>query len=326
MKFIDMHCDTLMIAYLKGQKDLSGFPDAMLDVPRMRQGGAMAQFFAIFMLPPGAEKWFGRPDPIDDQEYIDTSLAIFNATMQSCANDIAPAYSAAEVLKNDAAGKMSGLLTFEDGRMIDGKMENLDKYHQLGIRLISLTWNLENCFGAPNSADAAIMQKGLTDFGKEAVPYMNKLGIMVDVSHLSDGGFWDVAEVSQKPFVASHSNCRDICPHTRNLTPAMIKKLAEKGGVAGLNFGPEFIHPEKEKGKCDLDIMSRQIHELINQGGVDCVALGSDYDGIHGDIELSSVDKVPLLFHRLHKDGLSDDVIEKIAWKNAMRVMQDTLN
>lgn len=325
MKFIDLHCDTLMAAYLKGKKDLCDFPDAMLDVPRMKRGGAMAQFFAIFMLPPGAEKWFDRTDPIDDDEYIETSLAIFQGTMAACPNDIAPAYNAADVAKNDAAGKMSGLLTFEDGRMIDGKLENLDKYYQKGIRLISLTWNNENCFGAPNSADAAIMGKGLTDFGKEAVLYMNELGIMVDVSHLSDGGFWDVAEVSQKPFVASHSNARDICPHTRNLTPEMIRKLAEKGGVTGLNFGPEFIHPDKEKGKSDLDIMSRQIHELIDKGGVDCVALGSDYDGIYGDIELAGVDKVPLLFDRLHKDGLSDDAIEKIAWKNAMRVMKETL-
>ena len=171
-----------------------------------------------------------------------------------------------------------------------------------------------------------MMQRGLKEFGKEAVARMNELGILVDVSHLSDGGFWDVVKVSKKPFVASHSNSRDICPHIRNLTADMIKALADKGGVIGINYGPEFIHPDKEKGRSDLEIMGRQIKELINRGGVDCVALGSDFDGIEGDVEISSVDKLPLLFDYLRGLGLSEDNIEKIAWKNVMRVMKEVLN
>ena len=220
---------------------------------------------------------------------------------------------------------MSGLLTFEDGRVIAGKLDNLDAYYKKGIRLISLTWNQENCFGFPNSTNPSIMERGLKDFGKDAVRRMNELGILVDVSHLSDGGFWDVVAISKKPFVASHSNSRDICPHVRNLTAEMIRALADKGGVAGINFGPEFIHPDKEKGKSNLEIMGRQIKELIKQGGTDCVALGSDFDGIEGDVEISSVDKVPLLFDYLHREGFSDDTIEKIAWRNIMRVMNDVL-
>lgn len=326
MKFIDMHCDTLAVAYFRHKPDVSALPGAMLDVKRMKAGGAMAQFFAIYMFPPGAEKYMGLADPIDDVEYVNTSLDIFHATMKNCAEDIAPAYSGDDVERNWRAGKMSGLLTFEDGRMIDGSLENLDYYYKKGIRLISLTWNQENCFGYPNSKDPAVMRQGLKKFGKDAVARMNELGILVDVSHLSDGGFWDVVEVSKKPFVASHSNSRDICPHVRNLTAEMIKALADKGGVAGINYGPEFIHPDKEKGRSDLEIMGRQIRELIKQGGVDCVALGSDFDGIEGDVEISSVDKVPLLFDYLHDLGLSDDDIEKIAWKNVMRVMREVLD
>ena len=326
MKFIDLHCDTLAVAYFQHKPDVSSLPGAMLDVRRMKAGGAMAQFFAIYMFPPGAEKYFGLADPIDDVEYVNKSLDIFYATMKNCAEDIAPAYSGDDVERNWQAGKMSGLLTFEDGRMIAGNLENLDYYYKKGIRLISLTWNQENCFGYPNSADPSVMQRGLKEFGKEAVARMNELGILVDVSHLSDGGFWDVVKVSKKPFVASHSNSRDICPHIRNLTADMIKALADKGGVIGINYGPEFIHPDKEKGRSDLEIMGRQIKDLINRGGVDCVALGSDFDGIEGDVEISSVDKLPLLFDYLRGLGLSEDNIEKIAWKNVMRVMKEVLN
>lgn len=325
MKYIDMHCDTLGWAYVKRRKDITDFPETMLDVRRMKQGNCMAQFFAIYMLPRGAEKILGLEAPIEDEEYIETSLEIFHATMRKSQDVIAPAYSAKDVEENDRCGKMSGLLTFEDGRPIDGKLENLEKYYKKGIRLISLTWNQENCFGYPNSKDPVVMQKGLSEFGKEAVQYMNDLGMIVDVSHLSDGGFWDVVKQAKKPFVASHSNSREICPHPRNLSAEMVRALADKGGVIGINFGPEFIHPDGERGKSDLDIMSRQIHMLMNQGGEDCVALGSDFDGIEGSVEISSADKMPLLFERLHKDGLSDDVIEKIAWKNTMRVMRETL-
>lgn len=324
MKFIDLHCDTLMMAYAQRKTDIREMP-GMLDITRMKSAGALAQFFAIFMLPPGSEKHLGRTEPIDDQEYVDTSLATFYNTMEVCKDVIAPAFNYNDIITNEKNGKMSGLLTFEDGRIIDGKLENLKHYHSKGIRLISLTWNFENCFGAPNSKDPEIMAKGLTDFGKEAILYMNDLGMLVDVSHLSDGGFYDVARYAKKPFVASHSNSRSMCGHTRNLTDDMLRVMGDTGSVAGLNFGPDFIHPLMTKGNSDVWGMSRQIRHMINLGGEDVVALGSDFDGIGGDIEVSSVDKMGLLFDRLKKDGLSEATIEKIAYKNALRVIKDTL-
>jgi membrane dipeptidase len=314
-----------MVCYIKGKEDFLDLPEAMLDIRRMKEGGAAVQFFAIFMMAPGMEKFLKIPLP-DDTEYVSRCLRIFRSSMERGKDAIAQALSAADIINNERAGKMSAFLTFEDGRLIDGKLENLERYYQEGIRLISLTWNGENCFGYPNSPDQKIMEKGLKPFGKEAVLRMNELGMVVDVSHLSDGGFFDVAEISRKPFVASHSNCRALSPWSRNLSDEMIKILADKGGVMGLNYGPPFVGPTLEHTESTVELMSAHIRHAIQVGGADCVALGSDFDGIGGNLEVSGPDKVPLLFDRLQKDGLSESDIEKVSRKNAFRVLTDALN
>ena len=323
-KFIDLHCDTLMMSLLYNTGTLFEVP-GMLDVKRMKEAGSLAQFFAIFMLPQGAEKRMGLSEPIPDDIYIESCFDVFAATMARHSDIIAPAYYGGDIKKNAADGKMSALLTFEDGRAIGGSMDNLKKYYGRGIRLISLTWNTENCFGYPNSKDPAVMAKGLTAFGKEALSCMNELGMLIDVSHLSDGGFYDVAAISAKPFIASHSNCRSLCPHPRNLTDDMIRILAEKGGVAGINFGPEFLNGDIECKSSTAALICKHIAHMVNVGGIECVALGSDFDGIHGEFEVSGVDKMHLIFDRLRKDGMGEDAIEKIAWKNAMRIIDDCL-
>jgi membrane dipeptidase len=271
------------------------------------------------------EKIIGLSAPVDDAVFVEYCTAVFNATMEEHTDIIAPALSGGDIEKNREAGKMSAFLTFEDGRVINGKLENLDLYHGRGFRLISLTWNGENCFGFPNSKDGEIMSKGLKPFGKDAVRRMNELGMVVDVSHLSDGGFYDVAAISQKPFVASHSNCRALSPHQRNLTDRMIRSLAEKGGIAGLNFGPEFLNPVPGIKENTAELISAHARHFIDVGGSECVALGSDFDGIQGNLEIGKIEKMPLLFDRFSRDGLSDDQIEKIAWKNALRTLKDIM-
>ena len=149
-------------------------------------------------------------------------------------------YNAEELKQNQDAGKISAFLTIENGSLIDGKMDKIREIYDLGVRLVTLTWNDDNCLGHCHSQKPEEMSRGLTGFGKEAVRYMQELGILVDVSHLSDGGFRDVAEASRRsgvPFVASHSNCRALAPATRNLTDAMIRELAECGGSPyGMNW------------------------------------------------------------------------------------------
>lgn len=220
---------------------------------------------------------------------------------------------------------MSAFLTIEDGRSVNGFMDNLQRYYDMGVRLISLTWNFKNCFGFPNSKDPKIMAEGLTDFGKDAVVRMQELGMLVDVSHLSDGGFMDVAKLAKVPFIASHSNCRTLSPQQRNLTDEMIKILADKGSVAGINFGPEFLNADVTCKNSTNELIVKHIKHFIHIGGTDCVGLGSDFDGIGGNLEVGSSDKVPMIWDLLHKKGISDDVIEKIAWKNHFRVIKEAM-
>lgn len=324
MKYIDMHCDTLMkFASKDAQGDLYT-NDVSVDFKRMKEGNALAQFFAVFMLPAASPR-LKKLEPITDDQYIELLHKILFENLEKY-SDIAAFASNLEMMKqNEAAGKVSAFLTIEDGRAVQSDMAKLEHYYEMGFRLISLTWNHENCFGAPNSDDPAIMNKGLTDFGKEAVVRMNELGMLVDVSHLSDGGFWDVAKLSTKPFVASHSNCRALSPHRRNLTDEMVRALAEKGGVAGINYGPEFLNADITRKESTVKLMSAHIQRMKQLGGIDCIALGSDFDGIHGELQVSGSDKVGLLFDQLHWDGFTDDEIEKIAWKNAARVIGDSM-
>ncbi|MGX6978667.1 dipeptidase [Vagococcus elongatus] len=324
MEFIDLHCDTLLRAFTGGQETIYDLPDCMLDVKRMKSANALAQFFAIFMLPLGHDTVF-TSETFEDDFYIESLLKIFQNTMTQYGDIIAPAYDYKSYQANKAAGKMSGFLTFEDGRAINGDLDKLKKYYDFGIRLISLTWNYKNCFGYPNSENPVVMNQGLTDFGKEAIPNMNDLGIIIDVSHLSDGGFYDVAKLSKKPFIASHSNYRGLSPHPRNLTEDMIRVLANKGGVTGINFCPKFLSSDITSKESKVSDMILHIKKIIKFGGEECVAIGSDFDGVTGNLEISSVDKMPLLFESLAKTGISSATIDKIAYKNAERVIKDIL-
>ncbi len=318
MKYIDLHCDTLMQAALSQRKDIAVMEKAMVDLDRLEKGGCMAQFFAIFMPPMAYRAKYGSALP-DDETYIRLLHGILMNTIQLYPGRLALAKSAGDLAAN--AGKISAFLTLEDGRAVDGKLENLDRFFDLGVRLISLTWNEANCLGAPNSADLAVMAQGLTPFGRDAVRRMNELGMIVDVSHLSDGGFWDVAELSDRPFVASHSNCRSLCAHPRNLTDEMIRALADRGGVAGLNFNPPFL--EEGGTHSAVQRIADHARHLADVGGLGCVALGTDFDGIRGTFDVGSPDKMDLLFTALQKVGFTQDQVEQIAWGNAQRLIRD---
>ena len=146
--------------------------------------------------------------------------------------------------------------------------------------------------------------------------------MMVDVSHLSDGGFWDVADILSTPFVASHSNCRALCPHPRSLTDKMLRTLSDHGGVVGLNFCPAFLDGTE---KSTVSAMLAHLRHMIRVGGIDCVALGTDFDGIHGELEISGAHQMPNFFRAMEENGFTPYEIEKIAWKNAARVIKDTI-
>ena len=317
--YADLHCDTLYTAWKQGVPDIFRIPSAMADVSKTLQGGCRLQLYAIFMPPPD------RPDYPGDEAYIGLLQGIFSATVREHGDVFAQACSMADVSRNAAAGKVSGMLSMEDGRAVQGDLNNILRFYNMGIRVMGLTWNAPNCFGYPNSFERTEMEKGLTDFGKEAIPYMEELGMTVDVSHLSDGGFWDVARLSRRPFIASHSNCRALNPHPRSLTDDMIRTLADHGGVMGLNFHPAFLTGDIEAQHSTVDALAAQLRHRINTGGLACAAMGTDFDGVDGELEISSADLMPKFFEALQRRGFTAYELEQICWLNAERVFRETI-
>lgn len=326
MKYIDMHCDTLMTLFYEDpiKAELNKSAVTMVDFERMKKGNALAQFFAIFVIPRD-RYYMHHIDSITDEQYIQKTYEYFVKNMEEHSDIIAPAYNYQNIMDNQSIGKMSGILTMEDGRTVNGNLENIEKYYKMGFRALGLTWNLENCFGAPNSKNPEIMNKGLTPFGKEAVEYMQEIGMLVDVSHLSDGGFYDVAEICKKPFAATHSNCRELSPHQRNLTDDMLKVLASAGGVAGINFGPEFLNIDITNINSSVERMVAMAQHMKQIGGIEVIGIGSDFDGIEGNLEIGDSGQMHVLADALSIGGFTSREVELILSDNVLRVIKDTM-
>ncbi len=325
MSYIDLHCDTLLGAVERHADTFTDLQDTSVNLNRLYDLGVKAQFMAMFL--PDAEYIKNFPDafPEDDDKLIKKMLAILNKTVQANPDKCALVTDYDTLCAANSEGKTGLFLTIEDGRSVHGKLDKIKKYYDKGVRLISLTWNYENCFGFPNSFEADTMTRGLKPFGKQAVEYMNDLGMIIDVSHLSDGGFWDVAKLSQKPFVASHSNARSMSAHPRNLDDDQIKALAKAGGVMGLNFCPPFLGHILACTDSRVSDMVRHIMYIYNLGGEDILALGTDFDGIGGNLEIAVPGQMDLLWNALKQAGLTEQQIEKMQWQNALRVIKETL-
>lgn len=323
--YIDLHCDTLWCAIRHEQPTITRVADSMLDIERLKQAGVMAQFFALFIPQQARGEWAMKDGKPDLEEMMKRLHIVFMETMLENYGTMRFAGSFDDLVANARDGLMSAFLTVENGAVIDGNMDNIDRLYNMGVRLITLTWNDPNCLGQNHSADPVLMNTGLTSFGKEAVEVMNDKGIIVDVSHLSDGGFYDVASVSKKPFVASHSNCRSLCGATRNMTDEMIHILGEKGGVAGLNFCPQFLDEDPQHPVSRIEAMCDHVIHMINKGGIGSIAIGTDFDGIGGELEIKACTEMELLFDALQKRGLSEDALDLFKYGNVMRVLKETL-
>lgn len=321
MKIIDMHCDTIgeLIARSEGKICLAR-NEHQIDIEKLEKGGALAQFFAIFILT--NEQAAKAKMTLSPYEYFNLVYDAYIREIRANSTKIAPAMNYDDIMMNKRMGKMSSILTIEDGVPVDGKMERITEFYEKGVRLISFTWNYENSLGYPNSKDPELMKLGLKPFGIDVVKHMNYYGMLVDVSHLSDGGFWDVVQHSDKPFVASHSCCRALCNHTRNLTDEMLKAIGEKGGAVGINFASQFLN----EGSNDTDIASivRHMVHIKEKAGIDAVAFGSDFDGISSKLEFVDYAGMPLIVRELEKQ-FSPSEIEKICSANMLRVIKETL-
>ena len=317
MRLIDLHCDTFWLMMRKQNVGLQK-NDLCIDIEKMKMAGSMAQFFASFI---HMEHFQGENAFEDAYQHALRMITYGKEEITKCSDSIAIAHNYEQLVENRDNGKMSAILTIEEGGIINDKMEYLEELHRQGIRLITLTWNHENCIGYPNSREPELMNKGLKPFGIEVVRRMNELGMMIDVSHLSDGGFWDVARYSSKPFVASHSNARALCNHPRNLTDEMIKALAEKGGVAGVNFYPYFL---REDGKASVTDIAEHLWHMYQVGGEDVIAFGTDFDGFdEGELDIRHMGEMNRVYDAMVQRGFTQRQMDKILNGNILRILQD---
>ena len=311
-KWIDMHCDTL--SELLSAETLEE-NSLCVDRKRMEQTKMLAEFFACFVCVPDG-KW--------EEAYQKVIEMIARMERETKENKKLKLIKTAKELEYAEREELNlALLTVEEGGVLNGNRNRLEELYQRGVRLITLTWNYENCIGYPNSRNAQEMQKGLKSFGKQMVAEMNERGMLVDVSHLSDGGFWDCIRLSKKPIIASHSNARALCAHPRNLSDEMLCALGECGGVVGLNFYPQFLQSDRSAEV--LDIAKHGMH-ILQKAGEDSVALGTDFDGFEaGQNWLRGIEEIECVWDALKKAGMTERQLDKLSYQNVKRVLEEVL-
>lgn len=310
MKYIDLHCDTAS-ELLYQNKELSK-NNLSVDVAKLRKGEALAQVFAFFI----------------DAGKTNNLFLEFEVMHKNFMNELKKNEDSIVLVKNikeleeaNRNNKIGCFLSIEEGDVLEGDIKNLDYVYNNGIRIITLTWNYKNKIGYPNY-EYLYKDNGLTEFGRELVYNMEKLGIIPDASHLSDKGFYDLVSITKKPFIASHSNSRVIKNHPRNLSDDMIKALSNKGGVMGINFCSDFLGKNKISSISDIIY---HINYIRNVGGIDVIALGSDYDGILNAVEIKDCSEMYKLEYALKNEGFKEEEIEKIFYGNAKRVLYEIL-
>lgn len=308
MNIIDFHCDTISKIFDNNYSLSSN--NLSIDLKKLKKANSLAQFFALFVDSSSTDNPLERCLGMLDRFYLE---------LEKNSDYIALAKNYDELMSNKNKGKISAFLTIEDGASLKGSLSNLRNFHRLGVKLITLTWNFPNEIGYPNK-NYKYQNKGLTPFGIKVIEEMNRLHMIIDVSHLSDKGFYDVAKVSKTPFMASHSNARAVTDHPRNLTDDMIKILAANGGIIGLNFFGEFLGGEDYSRVYD---MVNHIKHIVKVGGTDVLALGSDFDGIDSILEINNIGEIYKLIDTLKENGFTEDIIEKFMYKNALRFLRD---
>ena len=307
---IDLHCDTIM--------QLLDHPDSgdlyrntwKIDIEKLQKAHSKVQDFALFINLGDTNDPYGRYEEM--RNLCTTQIHLYGEHIQHVLSyqDVESVYK---------SGKIGALISIEEGGVLGGDLDKLKQAYQDGVRLITLTWNYPNGLGEPHCGE---QHKKLTQKGIEFVEAMQDLGIIVDCSHLNDAGTEQLGDILNVPFVASHSNAREVTAHTRNLPDNLIKLIANKGGVIGLNFAQSFLGTSPVSRI--EDIVKHGLY-LINKGGVDVVALGTDFDGIKPNTEIKDASEMYRLYDAFKEAGLSVEQCEKLFWKNADRLLKEIL-
>ena len=329
MKVVDMHCDTISELFYRmeeGKEHSVWKNDCHVDLERMEKGDYCLQNFALYTPLDKHERPF---------EYCMKLVDLFYREMEEQRERIGIVRSYEDILENQRLGRMSAMLTIEEGGVCQGETAFLRDFYRVGVRMMTLTWNFKNELAWPNivriEGEEAYFEPdtehGLTETGIEFVREMERLGMILDVSHLSDAGILDVFRYTKKPFVASHSNARAVSSNPRNLTDEMVKMLSERGGVAGINYCADFLH-DWQKGEhavSRVDDMILHMKHMKKIGGIQCIGLGSDFDGIGGDLELKSPEDLPVLEQAMRRAGFTESEIEAVFFRNVLRVYKEIL-
>lgn len=307
---IDLHCDTIM--------QLLDHPDSgdlyrntwKIDIEKLQKAHSKVQDFALFINLGETNDPYGRYEEM--RNLCTTQIHLYGEHIQHVLSyqDVESVYE---------SGKIGALMSIEEGGVLGGDLDKLKQAYQDGVRLITLTWNYPNGLGEPHCGE---QHKKLTPKGIEFVEAMQDLGIVVDCSHLNDAGTEQLGDILDVPFVASHSNAREVTAHTRNLPDNLIKLIANKGGVIGLNFAQSFLGTSPVSRI--EDIVKHGLY-LINKGGEDVVALGTDFDGIKPNTEIKDASEMYRLYDAFKEAGLSVEQCEKLFWKNADRLLKEIL-
>lgn len=310
--YADLHCDSVTVSCNAGG-DFAGFV-GQVNIEKLKKSGCESQCFALFTQGENAAADFER------------FAAYYNARI-AVDPDILPVECFSDLKKAKKEGRIAAILTVENLGFLDGDAGGIKRLAALGVKMASLVWNYKNAFAFPNlifrggQPDFTAREaRGLTQAGKNAVEELNANGIIIDVSHLSDGGVEDVLALSKTPVVASHSNCAAVHPVSRNITDGQIKKIADGGGVIGLNYCYDFIG-----GGSAFEGLYNHLKNLINVGGEDVPALGSDFDGIPPYDEMRDCTFVQKLLQYFKSRGITERQLEKLARGNFYRTFKEVV-
>ena len=307
----DLHCDTALALLGKDMKTPGSLKSNELhvDLDRAKTLNGYAQCFACFTTP-YMNEW-AKVSPVTVfQRELDVILAEIDRNSKL----IEVAYSAKDVRKNYDKGKMSAILTIEGPAGFDFDPELLQDLYAVGFRISSLGWNEQNVLTGSHKTGG-----GLTDLGKEYVKEAQRLGMIIDVSHLSDEAFWDIVDLTAAPIIASHSNSRAVCDISRNLTDDMFRQICKVGGVVGLNQYAKFVG---EKPNLDT-VCDHVLHFLELDPEGTHIALGADLDGCDELTDgFDGIQSYPTLADKMLERGISEQIIRNIFWNNALGVME----
>jgi membrane dipeptidase len=308
MIILDAHCDTITKIMDTNENLLKN--SCHIDLVRMKEINNSVQFFAAFIDP---MKSNGCPMKLAIKiiDKFHEQIELYRDEVSYCTN-----YEGI-ILTLDSK-KVAAILTIEGGDCLEGELSALRMFYKLGVRSLVLTWNHRNeiADGIGESTNG-----GLTSFGRKVIREMNELGMIIDVSHLSEKGFWDVIELTKDPIIASHSNAKHICKHRRNLSNQQIMAIKENGGVIGINFYPFFL---SDSGNANIKDILLHIEHIAELTGEDHLGFGADFDGIDiSPVDIHGIQDMGNIYNELMKLNYSQSFIEKIAGQNFLRVIKE---